>query len=147
MLFVALTRRDANTDVAFLIWMPSSNICQAPWKSLDFRSMVSHVSRVYHQVELIHVGLDGHSSWLCLLPHVQQLLWALWLLFDSLTSEKCQHTRYPIPDTFPAPREPWSSHPGTSHLINIIIITIVIIIIIISSSSNGCSSSSSSITM
>ena len=44
-----------------------------------------------------HAVLGVHTSWSCLLLHVQQLL-VLWLLFNSVAGKKCRHvashTRY-----------------------------------------------------
>ena len=49
-------------------------------------------------------GPGVHTSWSCLLLHVQQLLLALWLLFDSVTGEKCWHVAF---------------HQSASHLLNV----------------------------
>ena len=60
-------------------------------------------------------GPGVHTSWSCLLPHVQQLLLALWLLLNTVNGKTWRHMWHPTPDIFPAFREPWSSHQGTSH--------------------------------
>ena len=92
--------------------------CQAPLESPWSLDVWCHMSAL--QLGRIGTCSPGvHTSWSCLLPHVQQLLLALWLLFDSVTGKKCRHMWHPTPDTFSAPRKPWSSHQGASHLLNV----------------------------
>ena len=96
---------------------PSLNVYQAPSESPWTLDLGCHMSP--QQLGGIDTcGPGVHTSWSCLLPHVQQLL-VLWLLFDSVIGKKCRHMWHPTPDTFPAPREPWSSHQGTSHLLHV----------------------------
>ena len=85
-------------------------------KSLDFGPIYGATCLHHNWAELIHAYAccpSVHTSWSCLLPHVQQLLLALWLLLDSVTGKKCRQMWHPTSDTFPAPREPLSIPSGS----------------------------------
>ena len=134
-LVVALTGRDATTDVAFPIWMATKILCNRQAynrsslvtilkrlpsslrKSLEFGPMVSHVSTatgwnwfMWGQVSillgLVSFRMCSSSSWLCGCSST------VWLA--KVSTHVAFHTRY-----FPCYHGTMVIHQGASHLLGV----------------------------